>query len=283
MSTPRGVRPATVAIGANDGAAASLAVGALEPDQVYESCGTSDMVSFISKKPCIIPEFTNRCHVVPGRWASNGVMSTPGAALQWFRDRLYRPGAGAGQGDSYEAMSREAEESPPGANGLIFLPYMMGERSPIWDPHARGVFFGLSLSTTRADMIRAILEGAAYGLRQMFEIAESRIGRNFDQVIAVGGGRLVSVGRDPWDSWTRKAVSINCNLYGVDATRDGEAWLLSAKHLYSYSDLDAPIEIGAGSDALGLCVCSEGVLIAVRDGVLRTEASGGFSWVLKLQ
>jgi xylulokinase len=177
-----------VAIGAIDGAAVSLAVGVTEPDQVYESCGTSDMVSFTSYKPQIIPEFTNRPHVIPGRWACNGVMSTPGAALQWFRDQLYLPGGGATQEDAYNAMSREAECSPPGANGLIFVPYMMGERSPIWDPYARGVFFGLSLSTTRADMIRAILEGAAYGLRQMFEIAEARIGHSAGQVIAVGGG-----------------------------------------------------------------------------------------------
>jgi xylulokinase len=177
-----------VAIGAIDGAATSLAVGALEPDEVFESCGTSDMVSFTCKEPLIIPEFTNRPHVVPGRWACNGVMSTPGAALQWFRDQLYLQSSGRTQESAYEAMSREAEGSPPGANGLIFLPYMMGERSPIWDPHARGVFFGLSLSTTRADMVRAILEGAAYGLRQMFDIAESRLGRRYDRVIAVGGG-----------------------------------------------------------------------------------------------
>jgi len=184
-----GLREGTpVAIGAIDGAATSLAVGALEPDQVFESCGTSDMVSFTSDEPLVIPEFTNRYHVVPGRWACNGVMSTPGAALQWFRDQLYLKGGGAAQEDAYEAMSGEAERSPPGANGLIFLPYMMGERSPIWDPHARGVFFGLSLSTTRADMIRALLEGAAYGLRQMFELAEEKLGRRFDQVIAVGGG-----------------------------------------------------------------------------------------------
>jgi xylulokinase len=184
-----GLREGTpVAIGAIDGAAVSLAVGALEPDQVFESCGTSGMVSFSSDSPQIIPEFTNRYHVVPGRWASNGVMSTPGAALQWFRDQLYLRSDAEAQGDVYEAMSREAAESPPGANGLIFLPYMMGERSPIWDPHARGVFFGLSLSTTRADLIRAILEGAAYGLRQMFEIAEERLGRRYERVISVGGG-----------------------------------------------------------------------------------------------
>jgi xylulokinase len=138
----------------------------------------------------VIPEFTNRYHVVPGRWACNGVMSTPGAALQWFRDQLYAPGRAAGEGNLYEAMTREAEGSSPGANGLIFLPYMMGERSPIWDPRARGVFVGLSLSTTRADMIRAILEGAAYGLRQMFDLAEQRLGRSYARVLSVGGSAL---------------------------------------------------------------------------------------------
>jgi xylulokinase len=184
-----GLREGTpVAIGAIDGAATSLAVGALESHQVFESCGTSDMVSFTCEEPQVVPEFTNRYHVVPGRWACNGVMSTPGAALQWFRDQLYLKSDSATQEDAYDAMSREAERSPPGAHGLIFLPYMMGERSPIWDPYARGVFFGLSLSTTRADMIRAILEGAAYGLRQMFELAQEKLGLCFEQVISVGGG-----------------------------------------------------------------------------------------------
>ena len=82
----------------------------------------------------------------------------------------------------------EAAKSPPGANGVIFLPYLAGERSPIWDPYARGLFFGFSLSTTRGDFIRAILEGTAYGLRQNVEIVEEGLGYPIEAFQTVGGG-----------------------------------------------------------------------------------------------
>jgi xylulokinase len=88
----------------------------------------------------------------------------------------------------YQIMDLKAEASPPGANGLLFLPYMRGERSPIWNPLARGVFFGLSLDTTKGDMIRSMLEGTAYGLRQNLEIAEQQLGFTVKELRVVGGG-----------------------------------------------------------------------------------------------
>lgn len=82
----------------------------------------------------------------------------------------------------------EAEEANPGSDGLVFLPYMLGERSPIWDPYARGVFFGLSLHTTRKEMNRAIMEGCGYGLRQLVEIAERVTGNKIESFTSIGGG-----------------------------------------------------------------------------------------------
>lgn len=124
----------------------SLGVGAIEVGDAFDASGTSEMIALCVDRPVVAPELLGRWHVVPGRWATIGAISTPGAALQWFRERLYAPGAEQDAQALYEAMTVEAAASPPGANGVVFLPHMMGERAPIWDPHARGVFFGLSLS-----------------------------------------------------------------------------------------------------------------------------------------
>ena len=85
-------------------------------------------------------------------------------------------------------MNEEADEAEPGCGGLVFLPYMLGERSPIWDPYARGVFFGLSLQTKRKDMNRAVMEGCGYGLRQLSEIAERVTGKKMTEFVSIGGG-----------------------------------------------------------------------------------------------
>ena len=94
-----------------------------------------------------------------------------------------------GSGKSaFELMNEEADQANPGCDGLVFLPYMLGERSPIWDPYARGVFFGLSLHTTRKEMNRAIMEGCGYGLRQLSEIAERVTGNKIKSFRSIGGG-----------------------------------------------------------------------------------------------
>jgi xylulokinase len=95
-----------------------------------------------------------------------GALVASGGALRWFRDQLgesERLEAARLGIDPFDLLSKAADQSPPGANRLVFLPYMYGERSPIWDSDARGVFFGLSLATQKADMVRAIMEGAASG------------------------------------------------------------------------------------------------------------------------
>lgn len=94
-------------------------------------------------------------------------------------------------------MNDDAEQAEPGADGLVFLPYMMGERSPVWDPYARGIFFGLSLKTTRREMNRAVLEGCAYGLRQLIEMVEEVTGEKLTHFSSIGGGaKEQSVGSD---------------------------------------------------------------------------------------
>ncbi|MBC7234654.1 MAG: hypothetical protein H5T69_02345 [Chloroflexi bacterium] len=192
LGLPRGV---PVALGGIDGAMSSVGVGAIHPGDAFDVSGTSEMIAVCLPQPVFSPELLARWHVVPGVWVLIGAISTPGAALQWFRDQLYRASGKGGEGahaaidtdDLWEAMTREAATSPPGANGVIFLPHMMGERAPIWDPDARGVFFGLTLGTTRGDMIRAIMEGAAYAMRHLIELIEIRSGVPVRHAVTIGG------------------------------------------------------------------------------------------------
>jgi xylulokinase len=184
-----------VALGGIDGAMSSVGVGAIRPGDAFDVSGTSEMIAVCLPRPLFSPQLLARWHVVPEVWVLIGAVSTSGAAFRWFRDQLYpgveNEGVGYnGVGDDaarYDAMTREAEQSPPGANGVTFLPHMMGERAPIWDPNARGVFFGLTLSTTRGDMIRAIMEGAAYAMRQLIEIMQVHSGVPVRRVVTVGG------------------------------------------------------------------------------------------------
>ena len=183
-----GLRAGTpVALGGIDGAMSSVGVGAINVGDAFDVSGTSEMIAVCLPEPIVCPELLARWHVVPGIWVLIGAISTPGAALQWFRDQFHAIGERDDSQALYEAMTAEAEASPPGASGVVFLPHMMGERAPIWDPYARGVFFGLSLSTKRGDMIRAVMEGAAYAMRHLLELIERHSGVPVRRVVTVGG------------------------------------------------------------------------------------------------
>ena len=127
------------------------------------------------------------CHAAPGKWYIQGAILAAGLALSWLienlgLDKLLRPGE-----SSYDTLLKEAEAVDPGSNGLIFSPYLLGERSPHMDPNARGVFFGLGLDHGRAHMVRAVMEGVAYALRDSLEIFEE-LGVRANRIVARGGG-----------------------------------------------------------------------------------------------
>jgi xylulokinase len=128
-------------------------------------------------------------HAVPGQYLfQSGTVG--GGTLGWFRDNLGQWEVNAARllkCSPYALMSQEVEDSPPGAHGLIFLPYMAGERSPIWNSNARGVFFGLSYKTSRADILRAIMEGVALSVYHNVRVAEEK-GGFVKEWIGVGGG-----------------------------------------------------------------------------------------------
>src|SRR5699024_10364527 len=126
--------------------------------------------------------FLNRCHVWEKQWLSHGAMSTPGASIKWFYENFLDIDYG-------EKLLEELPlDSKIGSNGLFFLPYMWGERSPIWDSDARGAFIGLNLKTKKSDMLNAIFEGTGYGLRQILDIIKSEYRLNPDIIQSIGGG-----------------------------------------------------------------------------------------------
>ena len=166
-----GLRAGTpVVAGGGDQAAGAVGMGIVRPGTVSATIGTSGVVFAASDKPALDPKgrVHTFCHAVPGRWHVMGVTQGAGLSLRWFRDQF---GAGADDGrDPYTRLTEDAARVAPGANGLLWTPYLMGERTPHLDPHARAALVGLTASHTRAHVVRAILEGVAFSLRDTFEV-----------------------------------------------------------------------------------------------------------------
>jgi xylulokinase len=161
-----GLREGTpIVAGGGDQSAGAVGMGIVEPGSVSATIGTSGVVFAATSTPVVEPKgrIHTFCHAIPGRWHVMGVTQGAGLSLRWFRDQL-------GNGTSYDALMKEAAAAPPGADGLLWAPYLMGERTPHLDPNARGALVGLTAQHTRAHVIRAILEGVAFSLRDTFTI-----------------------------------------------------------------------------------------------------------------
>jgi xylulokinase len=171
-----------LAAGAADTAAAAFAVGLREAGDAFESVGTSGVITFCLDRPTFDASFLNRHHVLPGRWLAHGAMSTLGGAFGWLQGKVFP------EVRSFAELENLALSSVPGANGLVFLPYLAGERSPVWDAEASGAWIGLRLHHSRADMVRAVFEGGALALRQILQIARERWGYRPARLVGVGGG-----------------------------------------------------------------------------------------------
>ena len=160
-----------VVAGAGDQAAGATGMGIVTPGAVSATIGTSGVVFAATDRPALDPQgrLHTFCHAVPGRWHVMGVTQAAGLSLRWFRDRFASESKRDGR-DSYERLTEEAATVPPGSDGLLWAPYLMGERTPHLDSEARAVLAGLTASHTRAHVIRAILEGVAFSLRDTFTI-----------------------------------------------------------------------------------------------------------------
>jgi xylulokinase len=172
-----------VAAGGGDQAAGAVGVGAVEPGIIGLTVGTSGVVFATTPSALIEPEGRLHafCHAVPGMWHFMGVMLSAAGSLQWYRDTL-APGV------SFDDLLKEAESIPAGTEGLQFLPYLSGERTPHPDPMAKGAFIGLTLRHSRAHMTRAVLEGVAFGLKDSFTLIQNAGLGQITQVRASGGG-----------------------------------------------------------------------------------------------
>ncbi len=178
--------------GAGDCAAGAVGNGIVRAGVLSTSIGTSGVVFVHSEKPEVDPHgrLHTFCHAVRGKWHMMGVTLAAGGSLQWFRNALCEADVAAAKRrklDVYDLLTQEAAATPPGAEGLFFLPYLAGERTPHADPFARGAMVGLTMKHTRGHLVRAVMEGVTYSLRDCLSIIEE-LGVRVRQIRASGGG-----------------------------------------------------------------------------------------------
>ncbi len=178
--------------GAGDNAAAAVGTGTVTDGRAFTTIGTSGVVYAHTNKPAIDPlgRVHTFCCAVPGAWHLMGVTQGAGLSLRWLRDNAFMAEHAAARQagrDVYNHMTDLARESPIGANRLVYLPYLMGERTPHLDPDCRGVFFGLSAMHTRGDLVRAVMEGISYSLKDCFDILDG-MGARPESMLLTGGG-----------------------------------------------------------------------------------------------
>lgn len=172
----------TVSLGAADTAVSSYILNINENKKIFQSLGTSEVFTVCLDEPVFSKAFMNRSHVMPGKWLAHGAMSSTGAAINWLNNDVLR------NNFSFNQLEELAMASTIGSNGVIFLPYLSGERSPYFDKNATGVFFGLNIHINQSDIVRAVFEGAAYGMYGIYEIAKSLWNLSQDNIVCVGGG-----------------------------------------------------------------------------------------------
>lgn len=192
-----------VVAGGLDAACCTLGAGVLISGQTQEQGGQAGGMSILCENPLIHPKLILGCHVVPDKWLLQGGTVGGGSTLNWFNRELgyFEKIAGKAQNiSSFEVMSQEAEGISPGSDGLIYLPYMSGERSPIWDGNARGVYLGLSFDKTRAHMIRSTMEGVGYALQHNL-MTSYEADADVNELISVGGSANSAV-------WTQLKADI---------------------------------------------------------------------------
>jgi xylulokinase len=191
----------TVTVGGQDQKCAALGAG-IGDDIATVSLGTATAITRLTRAPVIdpamrIPAFA---FVMPDRWVLEGVLGTGGGSLRWYRDTVC-------DSQSYAALDEEAAQVPPGSDGVFFYPHLGGATSPHWQAEARGTFRGLSLSTGRPEMTRAVLEGVAFQIRENLEVLTEITGA-MDAIILFGGGAKSPLWRDIISDLTGMPVAI---------------------------------------------------------------------------
>ncbi len=221
MADELGLCEGTIVVGgAGDNAAAAIGTGVAKDGKAFTTIGTSGVVFAHTSQVSIDPKgrVHTCCAAVPGSWHVMGVTQGAGLSLKWFRDNFCNAEKETAKYmgvDEYYLMDKQAETVPIGANRLLYLPYLMGERTPHLDPDARGMFFGLSAMHTKKEMLRAVLEGVSYSLRDCVEVFRE-MNIDVSDMMACGGG-----GTSPlWRSML--ADLYNCPVKTV-ASKEGPA------------------------------------------------------------
>ena len=248
--------------GAGDNAAAAVGTGVVCGGRAFTTIGTSGVIFAHSDKVTIDPKgrVHTFCAAVPGAWTVMSCTLAAGLSLQWLRNNLFsaemEAAAGMGQ-DPYQLMNIQAARSPIGANRLLYLPYLMGERSPVLDSNARGAFFGLSAMHTKYDMLRAVMEGVAYSQMDCLEVL-IEMGVSSSEMRMCGGGA-----KSPF--WQQMFADI----YGckVSAPVSAEGPALGAAIL-------AGVGVGLYPDVPAAC----DAIIALKDEIKMPDASAGVKY-----
>ena len=234
-----GLAEGTIVVGgAGDQAAAAVGAGIVKTGIVSSTIGTSGVVFAHSDDVQI--DLQGRvhtfCHAVPGKWHIMGVTQGAGLSLKWFRDNFCQVEVNEAQRqnvDPYVLMDKQAEPVPAGSNGVIYLPYLMGERTPHLDPNAKGVFFGLTASSTREDMLRSGLEGVSFSLLDCLSVIRE-MGISASSVRAGGGGGRSTLWRQ------MQADMFGCDVVTVNSSEGGAlgAALLAAVGAGTYKSVE---------------------------------------------
>ena len=210
-----------VVAGAGDQAAGAVGMGIARVGAVSATIGTSGVVFASTDRPAMDPQgrLHTFCHAIPGRWHVMGVTQSAGLSLRWYRDQFgaASPGVQKKDGrDPYDVFAEEAAAAPAGSEGAFWAPYLMGERTPHLDPNARGALIGLTASHTRAHVIRAILEGVAFSLKDTFTIFEEM--KVPVTAIRLGGGGA----RSPL--WRQIQADVYAHEVEIVAAEEGAAY-----------------------------------------------------------
>lgn len=229
-----------VVAGGLDAACCTLGAGVIHVGQTQEQGGQAGGMSIVLDAPLIHEKLILGYHVVPDQWLLQGGTTGGGGTLNWFNKELGTAEKLIAQDkkvSSFEILSDEAETVAPGSDGLIFLPYMKGERSPLWNGNAKGVFYGITFDKTRAHMVRSMMEGVGYSLKHNIETAKE-VNAHVNVLSSVGGSSNSHV-------WTQlKADMTGCSVevpYSDHATTLGAA-MLAGVGVGLYTDFEEAVK-----------------------------------------
>ncbi|MDP4108480.1 MAG: xylulokinase [Bacillota bacterium] len=180
-----------VVLGGGDGVCANVGAGSVSVGKTFSYIGSSAWIATTSDKPVFDEKMRTItwAHIVPGLYAPNGTMQSAGGAYCWLKNQICTyetEKAGSMNLNPYELINEEAAKSPVGSNGVIFLPYLLGERAPRWNPLATASFMGLKMENTRGDIIRSVLEGVTFNLSIILDVLRQHV--DIDEILVIGGG-----------------------------------------------------------------------------------------------